>query len=293
MRSLLFVPGDSPKKLDKCLASGADTLLLDLEDSVAPSAKIGARATVRDFLKSAVKEKKRPAFYVRINSLDTGLADGDLDVVLEGKPDGILLPKSNGHQDLVLLDAKITAREAIHGLPDGSTKVMVLVTETPLSVFTLGTYKGASDRLTGLSWAALDLAVAVNAETYRLENGDYTPPYQVARALGLFAAHAANVLAIDTPYLNFRDEAGLKKESEEARRDGFHGKMAIHPAQVAIINEVFTPNTEAIKRAQAIVDAFAANPGAGTIGVDGNMLDRPHLIRAEKLLATAKAAGII
>ncbi len=293
MRSLLFVPGDSPKKLDKCLATGADTLLLDLEDSVAPAAKAGARATVRDFLKGAAKETKRPRLYVRINSLDTGLVDGDLDVVLEGKPDGILLPKSNGHEDLVLLDAKITAREAIAGIPDNTTKIMVLVTETPMSVFTLGTYKGASARLTGLSWAALDLAVAVNAETYRLESGGYTPPYQVARALGLFAAHAAEVLAIDTPYLNFKDDAGLKRESEEARRDGFHGKMAIHPAQVATINEVFTPNAETIKRARAIVDAFAANPGAGTIGVDGHMLDRPHLIRAEKVLATAKAAGVL
>lgn len=293
MRSLLFVPGDSPKKLDKCLTTGADTLLLDLEDAVAPPAKAGARATVRDFLKSAKQEKKRPLLYVRINSLDTGLADGDLDTVLEGAPDGILLPKSNGHEDLVLLDAKITAREAVHGLPDGSTKIMVLVTETPVSVFTLGTYKGASKRLTGLSWAALDLAVAVNAETYRRESGAYTPPYQVARALGLFAAHAADVLAIDTPYLNFKDEAGLKREAEEARRDGFHGKMAIHPAQVAIINEVFTPNAEQIKKAKAIVAAFAANPGAGTIGVDGQMLDRPHLIRAEKLLAQAKAAGVL
>ncbi len=293
MRSLLFVPGDSPKKLDKCLTTGADTLLLDLEDAVAPSAKVGARASVRDFLKGAKKEKKRPALYVRINSLDTGLVDGDLDTVLEAAPDGILLPKSNGHQDLVLLDAKLTAREAVRGLPDGSTKIMVLVTETPVSVFTLGTYKGTSKRLTGLSWAALDLAVAVNAETYRLESGGYTPPYQVARALGLFAAHAADVLAIDTPYLNFRDDAGLRREAEEARRDGFHGKMAIHPAQVQVINEVFTPSAEAIKRAQAIVAAFAANPGAGTIGVDGKMLDRPHLIQAERLLARAKAAGVL
>jgi citrate lyase subunit beta / citryl-CoA lyase len=293
MRSLLFVPGDSPKKLDKCLTLGADTLLLDLEDAVAPSAKAGARATVRDFLKNASKEKKRPLLYVRINSLDTGLVDGDLDTVLEGAPDGILLPKSNGHEDLVLLDAKITAREAVVGIPDGATKIMVLVTETPVSVFTLGTYKGASARLTGLSWAALDLAVAVNAETYRLESGAYTQPYQVARALGLFAAHAADVLAIDTPYTNFKDEAGLRREAEEARRDGFHGKMAIHPAQVAIINEVFTPTAEQIKRARAIVDAFKANPGAGTLGVNGEMLDRPHLIRAERLLAQAKAAGAL
>jgi len=292
MRSLLFVPGDSTRKLDKAMGAGADALVLDLEDSVAVDAKAGARATVRDFLKAAASASNRPKLYVRLNALDTGLLDGDLDEILKGKPDGVMLPKSGSGSDVMLLDAKLAAREAIVGIPDGATRVIALATETPAAIFTLGTYRGASKRLDGLCWAGEDLAAAVNAESNRLPAGDYTEPYRVVRALCLFAATAAEVLPVDSVYTNYRDLDGLRAETMDARRDGFLAKLAIHPAQVPVINAVFTPTPEAIAHAKAVVDAFAANPGAGVVGLEGAMLDRPHLIRAERLLAQAKAAGL-
>ncbi|MEX0590430.1 MAG: CoA ester lyase, partial [Xanthobacteraceae bacterium] len=287
MRSFLFVPGDSPKKLDKAMDAGADALVLDLEDSVTADAKVGARKTVRDFLKAALRAKSRPKLYVRVNALDTGLLDGDLDEVLAGAPDGIMLPKSNSGADAVLLDAKLAAREAIHGLPDNSTRLIAIATETPAAIFALGTYRDASSRLVGLCWAGEDLSAAVNAETNRLLGGEYTAPYRVVRALCLFAAVAAEVLPIDSVYTNYRDLDGLRAEAMEARRDGFTSKLAIHPAQVPVINAVFTPTPDAITRAKAVVAAFAAQPGAGVVGLDGAMLDRPHLVRAERLLAQA------
>jgi citrate lyase subunit beta/citryl-CoA lyase len=293
MRSLLFVPGDSPKKFEKAIDAGADALVLDLEDSVAPDAKMGARASVRDFLRSAKRGKTAPQLYVRVNALDSGLLDGDLDAVLAGAPDGIMLPKCNGGADAVLLDAKLAAREAIAGLPDNSTRVIALATETPAAIFALGTYRGASARLAGLCWAGEDLSAAVNAESNRLRDGGYTEPYRVVRALCLFAAVAADVLAIDSVYTNYRDLDGLRAEAMDARRDGFTSKLAIHPAQVPVINAVFTPTPEAIARAKAVVAAFAAKPGAGVVGLDGAMLDRPHLVRAERLLARARAAGLV
>jgi citrate lyase subunit beta / citryl-CoA lyase len=292
MRSLLFVPGDSPKKLEKSMSAGADALVFDLEDSVAPDAKVGARKTVRDFLVASRAANPRPALYVRVNALDTGLLDGDLDDVLAGAPDGVMLPKCTGGADAILLDAKLAAREAIAGLPDNSTRVIVLATETPASTFSLGTYRGASKRLAGLCWAGEDLAAAVNAQSNRLPGGDYADPYRVVRALGLFAAVAAEILPIDSVYTNYRDLDGLRAEAMDARRDGFAAKLAIHPAQVPVINAVFTPTPEAVAHAKAVVAAFAAKPGAGVVGLDGAMLDRPHLVRAQRLLAQAKAAGI-
>jgi len=292
MRSFLFVPGDSEKKLEKGLGTGADALVLDLEDSVAPGAKESARGTVVSFLERARREKTRPKLYVRVNALDTGLLDGDLDAVLEGAPDGIMLPKCGSGTDATLLDAKLAAREALAGLPDGSTRLFVLATETPASIFTLGTYRGATRRLDALAWAGEDLSAAVSAEANRLPDGSYAEPYRVVRALALFAAYAADVLAVDSIYANYRDLDGLRAECMDAKRDGFLAKLAIHPAQVPVINAVFTPSPEAVKKAKAIVDAFAAAPNAGVIGVEGEMLDRPHLIRAERLLAQAKAAGV-
>ena len=291
MRSFLFVPGDSEKKLDKAMSAGADALVLDLEDSVAASAKVAARATVVEFLRRARQAKTRPKLYVRVNALDTGLLDGDLDAVLAGAPDGIMLPKCGGGADAILLDAKLAAREAIAGLPDGSTKLFVLPTETPAAIFTLGTYRGATRRLAAMAWAGEDLSAAVSAETNRLPDGSYAEPYRVVRALCLFAAHAAEVLAVDSIYANYRDLDGLRAECMDAKRDGFLAKLAIHPAQVPVINAVFAPAPEAIARAKAVVAAFQAAPNAGVIGLDGEMLDRPHLIRAERLLAQAKAAG--
>lgn len=292
MRSFLFVPGDSEKKLDKSLGTGADALVLDLEDSVAPGAKEAARGTLVAFLKQARQVAKRPKLYVRVNALDTGLLDADLDAILEGAPDGIMLPKCGSGADATLLDAKLAAREALAGLPDGSTRLFVLATETPAAIFTLGTYRGATRRLVALAWAGEDLSAAVSAEANRLPDSSYTEPYRVVRALALFAAYSANVLAVDSIYGNYKDLDGLRAECIEAKRDGFLAKMAIHPAQVPVINAVFTPSADAIKKAKSIVDAFAAAPNAGVIGVGGEMLDRPHLLRAERLLAQAKAAGV-
>jgi citrate lyase subunit beta/citryl-CoA lyase len=292
MRSLLFVPGDSTKKLEKSLSAGADALVLDLEDSVAANAKEAARDTVVDFLNKARELSPRPKLYVRVNALDTGLLDGDLDTILKGAPDGIMLPKCGGGADATLLDAKLAAREAIAGLPDGSTRLIVLATETPAAIFALGTYRGATKRLDAMAWAGEDLSAAVNAETNRLRDGNYTEPYRVVRALCLFGAVAAEVLPVDSVYSNYRDLDGLRTECEEARRDGFSAKLAIHPAQVPVINAVFTPAPEAVARAKAVVAAFAASPGAGVVGLDGEMLDRPHLVRAERLIAQARAAGI-
>jgi len=288
MRSLLFIPGDSPKKLDKGLGSGADALLLDLEDSISPQRKAEARETTLAFLKQAVPVKERPRIYVRINGFATGLTDADLDVIVAGRPDGIMFPKAEGGAAVTHCDAKITAREAMHGLPDGSLDIIAIATETAQALFLAGTYGGSSKRLKGLTWGAEDLSVELGAEANRDKDGNFLAPYQLARSLCLAGAGAAQVQAIDTVYVDFRNEAGFRRECEEAKRDGFTGKMLIHPAQVAICNEVFTPKPEAIERAKAVVAAFAADPGAGTIGIGGVMYDRPHLERARQLLARVK-----
>lgn len=285
MRSLLFVPGDSPRKLDKGMGSGADVLLLDLEDSIAPPNKAQARATTAAFLKAVWRAKNRPALFVRINGLATGLADDDLDAVMAGQPDGILLPKAEGGAAVVHADAKITAREAVHGLQDGATAMIAIATETAAALFLAGTYAGASKRLKGLTWGAEDLSAELGAEANRDTEGHFLAPYQLARSLCLAGAAAAQVPAIDTVYVDFRNEAGLRRECKEARRDGFTGKMAIHPAQVSIINEVFTPPEAEVARARAVVEAFAREPDAGVIGIGGEMYDRPHLERARRLLA--------
>lgn len=288
MRSLLFVPGDSPKKLDKGLGSGADALLLDLEDSISPQRKAEARETTLAFLKQAIPVTERPRIYVRINGFATGLTDADLDAIVAGRPDGIMFPKAEGGAAVTQCDAKITAREAMHGLPDGSLDIIAIATETAQALFLAGTYAGSSKRLKGLTWGAEDLSVELGAEANRDKDGNFLAPYQLARSLCLAGAGAAQVQAIDTVYIDFRNEAGFRRECEEAKRDGFTGKMLIHPAQVAICNEVFTPKPEAIERAKAVVAAFAADPGAGTVGIGGVMYDRPHLERARQLLARVK-----
>ncbi|MGP0094660.1 MAG: HpcH/HpaI aldolase/citrate lyase family protein [Xanthobacteraceae bacterium] len=291
MRSLLFVPADSDKKLDKAMASGADALLVDLEDSVAPERKEAARANALAFLLKATKQAVRPRLFVRINGIETGLADADLDAVVAGAPDGIMLPKAQGGMSVIHLDAKLTVREAMHGVPDESIAVVAIATETAKALFHAGTYAGASRRLAGLTWGAEDLSVELGAEANRDADGNFLDPYRLARALCLAAAAAAEVQAIDTVYIDFRNEAGLRRECEEARRDGYTGKMAIHPAQVPVINEVFTPAPEAVARAHAIVAAFAAQPETGVVGLDGVMYDRPHLARAERLLARARQSA--
>ncbi len=287
MRSLLFVPGDSRKKLDKGLVSGADALLIDLEDSVALDAKEEARRVTADFLAEAVPMADRPRLYVRVNGLTTGLTEADLDGVMQASPDGIVLPKTVGGADVSHLGAKLAVREAEFGLSDGATRILAIATENALGVFALGTFAGASHRLMGLAWGGEDLSADIGAEANRDEVGAYTEPYRIARSLTLLGAAAAAVDAIDAVYTNFRDMNGLAAECRQARRDGFVAKMAIHPAQVPVINEAFTPSEEALARARAVIEAFEANPGAGVVGVGGEMLDRPHLLRAERLLKRA------
>ncbi|MGL4634823.1 MAG: HpcH/HpaI aldolase/citrate lyase family protein [Beijerinckiaceae bacterium] len=292
MRSLLFVPGDDEKKLAKGLGSGADALLIDLEDSVSGSRKDAAREITRSFIQANRQAAARPRLYVRVNAHDTGLTSADLDAVMQSGPEGIMLPKCQSGDDVALLSARVAVREAENSLPDGSTAIIAIATETARSVFHMGSYVGISQRLTGLTWGGEDLSADVGAEANRLTDGGYTDPYRLARSLCLFAASAAQAQPIDSVYTNFRDMDGLKLECEAARRDGFTGKMAIHPAQVPVINAVFTPSPKAVERAKQIIALFAANPEAGVIGLDGEMLDRPHIRRAERVLAAARAAGI-
>jgi citrate lyase subunit beta / citryl-CoA lyase len=284
MRSLLFVPADSAKKLDKAMTSGADALIVDLEDSIAHDGKAQARESAAAFLRSTIGAAARPTILVRINGLQTGLTDADLDAIVPEKPDAIMLPKAEGGASVVHIDAKLAVREAMSGLPDGHIKILALATETAAAMFLTGTFAGASARLSGLTWGAEDLSAELGAQANRDAQGRFLDPYRLARVLCLAGAAAANVPALDTVYVDFRNAEGFRRECEEALRDGFVGKMAIHPAQVPIINEVFTPSADALAQAQSIIEAFAQNPGAGVVGIGGVMYDRPHLARAKRLL---------
>ena len=290
MRSFLFVPADSAKKLDKAMSSGADALIVDLEDSIALDGKMRARQSAAAFLKEAVAASSRPYLVVRVNGLQTGLTDADLDAVVPAQLDAIMLPKAEGGAFVVHADAKLAVREAISGLPDGHIKIIALATETAVALFLAGSYRGVSARLSALTWGAEDLSADIGAEANRDAAGRFLDPYRLARALCLAGAAAAEVPALDTVYIDFRDSDGFRRECEAARRDGFAGKMAIHPAQVPIINEMFTPTPQALADAQAIVDAFAANPDAGVVAIGGVMVDRPHLARAKRALARAPTA---
>jgi citrate lyase subunit beta/citryl-CoA lyase len=289
MRSLLFVPADGGAKLDKAMASGADGVIVDLEDSIAPERKDEARKLALEFLKSHRAKKERPRLLVRINGLDTGMTDADLDAIVPGQPDVILFPKAEGGATVTHLDAKLTAREAIAGLPEGAIKILAQTVETANGLFTAGTYKNSSARLMGMTWGPEDLASELGAQANREADGTLTEPYRIARAMCLFGAAAAKVPAIETIHVDFRNPEVLRKDTEIARRDGFTGRLAIHPAQIPVINAVFTASAAQIETAQAIVAAFAAKPGAGTVGIDGKMYDRPHLTRAQALLAGVKS----
>src|SRR5215470_2440078 len=293
MRSLLFVPADSPSKLDKALGCGADAIILDLEDSIAPERKEAARAGAAEFLAQSLSMTTRPHLIVRVNGLTTGLIDTDLDAILPARPDAIMLPKAEGGASVIHADAKLSVREALHGFAEGTIRILPIATETAPALFLAGTYRGASPRLVALTWGAEDLSAELGAEANRDAQGQFFDPYRLARTLCIAAAAAADVPALDTVYVDFHNEAGLRRECEEARRDGFTGKMAIHPGQVATINDVFTPKPAAIAKAHAIIAAFAATPDAGVVGIDGVMYDRPHIAKAERLLARAKAAGLV
>ena len=289
MRSLLFVPADGGSKLDKAMASGADAVIIDLEDSISPERKDVARAAALDFLKAHRAKKERPRLLVRINGLDTGMTDADLDAIVAGAPDAVLFPKAEGGVSLVHVDAKLTAREAIAGLPEGSIKVLAQNVESAVGMFLAGTFRESSKRLIGMTWGPEDLSAELGAETNREADGSLTEPYRLARSMCLYGAAAAKVPAIETIYVDFRNLEALRRDTELARRDGFTGRLAIHPAQVPVINEVFTPSAVQIEKAKAIVAAFAAQPGAGAVGIDGKMYDRPHLARAKALLERTKA----
>jgi citrate lyase subunit beta / citryl-CoA lyase len=290
MRSLLFVPADSARKLDKAISSGADALIIDLEDSIALDGKARARESAAAFLKDAMANARRPYLIVRVNGLQTGLTDADLDCVAPAKPDAIMLPKAEGGAAVVHADAKLAVREAQNDLPDGHIKILPIATETAAALFMVGTFAGVSSRLIGMTWGAEDLSAELGARANRDAQGRFLDPYRLARSLCLAGAAAAAVPAIDTVFVDFRNDAGFHRECEEACRDGFVGKMAIHPAQVPIINEVFTPSAEAIAHAQSVIAAFAAAPGAGVVGIGGVMYDRPHLARAQQLLARAPSS---
>lgn len=285
MRSWLFAPGDSERKMEKATASAADVVLFDLEDAVAETEKPKARAAVAAFL--AAQAAGRERLWVRINPLHGPHALTDLAAVMRGRPGGIMLPKSRGRADMELLNHYLSALEVAFGVAEGSTGVIPLVTETAEAMFTTGTYAGAP-RLTALTWGAEDLADSVGASENRNADGSYGFTYELARSFCLLGAAAAGVAPIETIHGDFRDEAGLRKRAQQVRRAGYRGMLAIHPAQVDIINQAFTPSAEELAAAQEIVDLFAANPGAGTIGYKGAMLDRPHLARARALLELAR-----
>lgn len=285
LRSLLFVPGDSERKFAKAAGIGADALILDLEDSVAPSQKQVARAAVAALLDDAAPRDW--AFFVRINPFDTGLTLGDLAAVVKPGLDGVLVPKANGATDIAPIGHYLDALEERAGMTIGTVKIAVVATETPAAMFALGSYTPAHPRLVGLTWGAEDLSAAIGATGNKESNGLWTDSYRQARSLCLYAAASAGVAPIDTLYADFRDAEGLEQDCRRARRDGFTGRIAIHPDQVATINRCFSPSPDEIATARRIVDAFAAQPDAGTLGIDGTMYDIPHLKAAGRTLAAA------
>jgi len=281
-RSYLFVPADSERKLKKASQAGADSLIVDLEDSVASDAKPAARELAREYLQG--KEN----IWVRINPIDTDEAQADLEAVMPSAPTGIVLPKSRSAEDVAQLATLLDAHEQQAGITAGQTGVMAICTERPEAIFTLASYIGASSRLSSLSWGAEDLSAAVGASASRDDDGNWLPPYELVRSLCLFAAVAAEVVAIDTVFTDFRDAEGLATYAASARRDGFSGMLAIHPDQVDVINRAFVPTAAELTRAERIVALFEEHSEAGALGMDGEMIDRPHLVQAQRILQLAK-----
>lgn len=286
LRSLLFIPADSEKKLQKGDDVAADVLILDLEDSVAAAHKPLARQLALRYLRER-SGNRRSQLWVRINPIDTSEAMVDLAEVMPGRPDGIIQPKTRSADDVVELGRRLGRLEAELGIPAGQTLILPVATETPEAMFSLGQFSRCDQRLAALTWGAEDLSAALGAVSNRDTGGQWTFPYQVARSFCLFGAAAAGVPAIDTIFADFRDVEGLRASCGAARRDGFCGKLAIHPAQVDAINEAFTPSEQEIAHARRVVEAFSVQPNVGTLSLDGQMLDIPHLKQARKILATA------
>lgn len=285
MRSLLFVPADSEKKFNKGLASGADALILDLEDSVALDRKVPAREAARAFVAAARLLKTRPRLYVRINALDTPFWRQDLEAVIGEAPDGVMVPKPRNVIDLETISTVMEGLERAAAVDVGSTRVIAIVTEVPESVLQMHGYCAAPPRVEALTWGAEDLSAVMGSSSTRETDGRWSSPYMLARNLTLMAAVAGGRQPIDTVYVDFKNTAGLIDECLTAARDGFTGKMAIHPDQVSHINAAFTPSIEQTAWARTIVELFAANPGTGALSRDGQMIDRPHLVRAQRILA--------
>jgi citrate lyase subunit beta / citryl-CoA lyase len=292
LRSMLFIPGDSEKKLGKVDDCGADAVILDLEDSVAPENKSLARQLVPAFMQARPRGARKLQLWVRVNAFDTGLTLDDLAAVVPAAPDGIMHPKTNDPECLRRMSHYLDALEAAYGVERGSIKILPVATETAIAPFHLGDFATAGlERLMGLTWGAEDLAAALGASTNLDATGEWSFTYKMARSLTLLAAHASGVQAIDTLYVDFRDDEGLRGSCRAARAEGFSGRIAIHPAQVAGINESFMPSADDIAHARRVLAAFAANPGAGTVGLDGKMIDIPHQKQAERVLAQARAFG--
>jgi citrate lyase subunit beta / citryl-CoA lyase len=286
-RSWLFVPGDSARKLAKAATSGADVLILDLEDSVAVSNLRAARGLVAEFLLGHA-DRSRQGVWVRVNALTTPHALADLAAVVAARPDGIMLPKAETAADAVTLGHYLSALEVAADVTEGGIAIAVVATETPGALFALGSYTAVGARLAAITWGAEDLAAALGAATNRDADGGYEFTYRLARSLCLAGAVAAGVAPVDTVFTDFRDAAGLEREAQAARRAGFTGKLAIHPDQVPIINRAFTPDDAEIAHAARIVAAFEADPGMGTVGLDGRMVDMPHLKQARRVIQTAR-----
>lgn len=286
-RSWLFVPGDSDQKLAKAETCGADALILDLEDSVAESNKARARELTSEFLRARSRDR-RAELWVRINALSIAHAMRDLVAVIPAAPDGIVLPKPDSAADAIRLDHYLQALEVAAGLEVGSVGILPIATETPKSLFALNSYAGATARLAGLTWGAEDLPAALGALANRDEDGNYSDVCRLARTLCLAGAGAAEVPAIETVYTAFRDGEGLRSFAGRARRDGFVGMLAIHPSQVDVINDMFMPSEAELERARRVIAAFENDPTSGTLALDGEMIDAPHLKRARRTVAFGK-----
>lgn len=290
-RSWLFVPGDSEKKLGKAMSTGAHVVIVDLEDAVAPAAKPQARVLARDWLaihRQHVTENRPLGRWVRINAIDTGMWRDDLAVVMAGAPDGVMLPKCEGPDQVRMVAAEIYELEQRHRIPNGTTRILPLVSETARSALTIPSYvDSAMPWLAGLTWGAEDLSAVLGASRKRDADGAWTDAFRFIRAQCLLVAHACGIWSIDTLHDDFRDEAGTMRAAQAARADGFTGMLAIHPSQVAIINAAFAPSAEELAEAEAIVGLFAQSPNAGTLQYNGRMIDQPHLRMARQLLGIA------